>query len=219
MAIAFYDRRESLARAHRHFDMQRFVAAPGAHAAHRRRGEVVAADGEAAMALAREHAMRDVHAHPAFAFDPDVGPGMACGFLVVSGIDVAADIARRNAPRAAAGDEEVRMVLAHGAAVLVTSVIPLWYSTVPQIAPARPRKSSARAFCRKWLAAKARTVSSASVSGVATLNTSGDRSESPESGPKFPRPPCGASISTVPVTRTRIESCGAESTRVCVTFP
>src|SRR5258708_9318495 len=118
MAIPFYDKRESLARAHRHFDMQRFVAAPGAHAAHRRRGEVVAADGEAAMALAREHAVRDVHAHPAFAFDPDVGPGMACGLLVVSGIDVAADVAGRHASSAAAGDEKVRGILAYAAAQL-----------------------------------------------------------------------------------------------------
>src|SRR6267378_5662911 len=118
---AFYPCREgegSLARTHRHFDMQRFVAAAGAHATHWRRGQVVAADRETAMALACEHAMRDVHAHPAFASDPDVGPGVARGLLLVSGVDVAAHIARRHPLRAATGDEEMGVVLAHAAAEL-----------------------------------------------------------------------------------------------------
>src|SRR6267378_1898887 len=118
MAIPFYDKRESLARAHRHFDMQRFLAAAGAHAADRRRGEIVAPDREPAMPLAREHAVRDVHAHPALALDPHVGPGMARGGLVVAGIDVAADVTHGYVHRAAARDKQVRVVLAHAAADL-----------------------------------------------------------------------------------------------------
>src|SRR5260370_37814241 len=50
MAIPFYDKRESLPRAHRHFEMQRFVAAPGAHAAHRRLGAEDTAEGRAGSA-------------------------------------------------------------------------------------------------------------------------------------------------------------------------
>src|SRR5258706_8075803 len=103
MAIPFYDKRESLARAHRHFDMQRFLAAAGAHAADRRRGEIVAPDREPAMPLAREHAVRDVHAHPALALDPHVGPGVARGPLVVAWIDQDADRTERPVHSAVSG--------------------------------------------------------------------------------------------------------------------
>src|SRR5258705_132885 len=52
--------RSLVLRAHRDLHVQRFLAAAGAHAADRRRGEIVAPDREPAMALAREHAVRDV---------------------------------------------------------------------------------------------------------------------------------------------------------------
>src|SRR5258706_7813874 len=78
--------RSLVLRAHCDLHVQRFLAAAGAHAADRRRGEIVAPDREPAMALAREHAVRDVHAHPAFALDPHVGPGMPPARPVLAGI-------------------------------------------------------------------------------------------------------------------------------------
>src|SRR5262252_5475792 len=103
----------SLIREHRYLHVQRFLAATGAYAAHRCSRQVVAADREAAMPVARELPVRDVDACPAFALDPDLGPGVARGLVAVARIDVAAHVARRNPRRAAAGDEKVRVVLAH----------------------------------------------------------------------------------------------------------
>src|SRR5260221_13327390 len=103
-------------RAHGDFHLHGFFAAAGAHAADRRRGQVIAPDREAAVPFAREHAVRDVHAHPAFASDPHVRPGVARSRLVVAGVDVAAHVARGSAERPGAGDETVRVILAHAAA-------------------------------------------------------------------------------------------------------
>src|SRR5258705_9093083 len=110
MAVPSYAKRDSRARASRNSEMERAPAAAGAHAAGRRRAEIAAPDREPAMALAREHAVRDVHAHPAFALDPHVGPGMARGRLVVAGIDVAADVTHGHVHRAAARDKQVRVL-------------------------------------------------------------------------------------------------------------
>src|SRR5882672_1294849 len=111
----YYTSARSLVREHRHLHAQGFLAAAGTHAPDRRGRKVIATDREAAMLLARELAVRDVHADPAFALDPDLGPGVTRSLIAVAGIDVAAYVARRNARRAAARDEEVGMVLAHPA--------------------------------------------------------------------------------------------------------
>src|SRR5215467_5623759 len=67
------------------------------------------------MPVTRELPVRDIDAYPALALDPDLGPSVARGLVAVARIDVAAHVARRNPRRAAAGDEQVRVVLAHSA--------------------------------------------------------------------------------------------------------
>src|SRR6187431_2019391 len=93
----------------------RFHAAAGAQPAYRRRREVIASDREAQVTVAREDPVGDVDAHPSLALDPDIGPCVARRRLVVAGIDVAAHVARRHPRGAAAGDEEVGVVLAYAA--------------------------------------------------------------------------------------------------------
>src|SRR5882672_8460725 len=111
----YYTSARSLVREHRHLHAQGFLAAAGAHAPDRRGRQVVAPDREAAVLLAREHAMRDVHADPALALDPDLGPGVARSLVAMTRIDIAAHVARGNAARAATRDEEVGVVLAYPA--------------------------------------------------------------------------------------------------------
>src|SRR5438128_2433936 len=68
------------------------------------------------MALLGIAAMRHVDAGPAVAFHPNVGPRVTRGLRGVARMDVAADVARRYPGGAAAGDEEMRMILADAAA-------------------------------------------------------------------------------------------------------
>src|SRR5882672_10175546 len=114
-AALYYTGTRSLIREHRHLHAQGFLAASGAHAPDRSGREVVAPDRKAAVPPADDFAVGDVHADPAFALDPHLGPGVARGLVAVSGIDVAAHVARGHARGAAAGDEQMCMVLAHPA--------------------------------------------------------------------------------------------------------
>ena len=60
------------------------------------------------MRIAGKAGMRDVYADPAGEIqflDPDIDPGMAFGMAGAAGIDIAGDIAHRDIPRVAAGDE------------------------------------------------------------------------------------------------------------------
>src|SRR5471032_272093 len=98
-----------------HVDAERLGAAAAPHAADRRRRVIVAADGEAAVGVRHQPRVRHVDADPArviAVLGPRVDPGVAGRVAAGFGIDVAGHIARRDAMRVAASQEQVRMVLA-----------------------------------------------------------------------------------------------------------
>jgi hypothetical protein len=90
------------------------VAAAASYAPHRGRVKVIAADREPAVSSAGFLSVGHVEADPARLIgDPHVGPGVARDFPGLAAVEVATHVARRDAGRAAAGDEHVRLVLAH----------------------------------------------------------------------------------------------------------
>ena len=101
---------------HRHFEG--FAAAAEARAAHRRGAEVIEADRHPHMGFGGADAVGRVEADPAEMLDIGFGPGVA-GVLrgdAVDAVEMAADIARRNAELARRRDEDMGEVLADAAA-------------------------------------------------------------------------------------------------------
>src|SRR2546425_8580610 len=89
----------------------RLLATARAYAAYRQAGRIVGADGQSNMALVHQAAMGDVHAEPEALrhVDADVGPGVAREHRRLGRVEIAADVARRNAQRAARPDEHMRL--------------------------------------------------------------------------------------------------------------
>ena len=100
-----------------HGDLERLAAAAKAGAAHRRGAEIIEPDRHPHMGLGRADAVGGIEADPAEVLDMGLRPGVA-GLLrgdAVGAVEMAADIARRNAELARGGDEDVGEVLADAA--------------------------------------------------------------------------------------------------------
>lgn len=85
------------------------------YAAYRSCGIVVAPDRQSAMRISRKACMGDVDTHPAGKIDflhPNIHPCMARSMFGIARIDIAGNVARRDAMHMAAGQEQVGMVLA-----------------------------------------------------------------------------------------------------------
>src|SRR5882672_5699985 len=98
------------------------AAAALANPAHRRRVQIIAADGQPAIGAHGGPLVGDIDALPAdLRSQPDVHPGVAGGFAAVAdvaGVEIAADVASRYAHRSRGGDVHVRVILANAFAAL-----------------------------------------------------------------------------------------------------
>ena len=96
---------------------QRLAAAAVARAAHRRGAEIIEADRDPHIGVGRADAVGRIEADPAEVATIGFGPGVAGVLLdhAVGAVEVAADIARRNAELRAAADEDMGQVLADAA--------------------------------------------------------------------------------------------------------
>ena len=97
--------------------LQRFAAAAIARAAHRRGAEIIEPDRDPHMGVGGGNPVGRVEADPAEVLDIGFRPGMA-GLLrgdAVGAVEMAADIARRDAELARRRDEDVGEVLADAA--------------------------------------------------------------------------------------------------------
>src|ERR671911_46001 len=98
-------------------DRQGLPGASVAGAADRRRAQIVEPRRDPDMRIGGADAIRGIECNPAELRHEGFGPGVA-GVLVddaVVAMEVAADVARRNADATRRGDEDVAEVLAHAA--------------------------------------------------------------------------------------------------------
>ena len=98
-------------------DRQRLAGAAVAGAADRRRAQIVEPGRNPDMGVGGADPIGGVECHPAEIGHEGLGPGVA-GVLIddaVVAMEIAADVARRNADAARGGDEDVGEVLAHAA--------------------------------------------------------------------------------------------------------
>src|SRR5579863_5874599 len=92
---------------------QRFVAAAISRAAHWRGAEIIETDGDAGVGVGGADRIRRVEPDPAEIGHVSFGPGVA-GLLMRGAVrahEMAGDEARRDAARARAGDEDMRVIL------------------------------------------------------------------------------------------------------------
>ena len=92
------------------------VVAALADTARRRRAVVIEPDRESDVVGRVAGPAGDVEADPAEIVDPGGGPGVARDLAFIRGEQIARDIARRHAEVAAAGEEDMGVVLAHAGA-------------------------------------------------------------------------------------------------------
>jgi hypothetical protein len=92
------------------------IASATPHAAHRCYRFIISANSESAVVSSLRARVSDVDTDPATVigiFNPDIDPSVAGTVLDFAGINIARDIADRQADTMAAGDEYVGMVLAN----------------------------------------------------------------------------------------------------------
>src|SRR5581483_7832805 len=102
---------------HLDMDLQGFIAAAEPDSADRAGLQVVAPDREPKVGRPGRPAVGDIEAAPSGAVDPGLGPRVGGDLRIGfgSGVEIAADVAGRDAENPAAGDEKMAVVLADAA--------------------------------------------------------------------------------------------------------